>query len=187
VPQRQSAAPQGLRPTTPPPEQVFRTEVPPRQQALAVTTPPPQEAATARRPYDIDIPAPPQRIPETATQTAQRPAGSPIEMAVSRPSEAQAPPQIPANPSTVTRSPGGPPARAYSGPRSGVVTWSGQIEKGGTVTLDGKLPGVPVMVDIDTREFAIVEGPSPANGWNRVVVRSKNKRHTVISLQWTVL
>ena len=103
------------------------------------------------------------------------------------------PPPSPAVPSRETIQPRAPvvPGRAqpqaYAGPRSGVTTWSGQLEKGGTATIEGKLPGVPVMIDIDTKEFAIVEAPSPANGWNRVVIRSKNRRHTVVSIQWTVL
>jgi hypothetical protein len=90
-------------------------------------------------------------------------------------------------PPVAAATPPPPVARAYEGPKSGVINWSGRIEKEGTITLDGKLPGVPVMIDIDSKEFAIVEAPSPANAWNRVVIRSRNKRHTVIRVGWAVL
>lgn len=84
----------------------------------------------------------------------------------------------------------------YQGPASGVITWSGQIDKNGTVTIDGdrassgslngKLPAVPVIIDIDAREFALAEVPSPSNGWKRLVVRSRNKKQTVITINWRV-
>lgn len=115
-----------------------------------------------------------RRIPIPETAAAPNPLRPPTETTVARPA-VPTPTPVPSSP------------KPYSGPKSGVLTWSGQIEKGGTVTLDGKLPGIPVMVDIDTREFAIVEAPSPGNGWNRVVVRSRNKRHTVITVGWSVL
>jgi hypothetical protein len=134
-------------------------------------------------------------IPTTPPPTAQTPPPvQPPAIQVTR--NELPPPTIPAEhgPAVTTLrpppAPATPPApgiKAYGGPKSGVVNWSGRIEKNGTVALDGKLPGVPVMINIDTKEFAIVEAPSPANGWNRVVIRSKNKRHTVIAVGWAVL
>lgn len=98
------------------------------------------------------------------------------------------PAEVAVRPPAVVAPPPPPPGpKPYAGARSGSLNWSGRIEKGGTVTIDHGLPGVPVMVDIDTKEFAIVEAPSPGNGWNRVVIRSKNKRHTVITVGWSVL
>ncbi len=56
-----------------------------------------------------------------------------------------------------------------------------------TGTLNGALPGVPVMIDVDAREFAIAEAPSPTNGWKRLVIRSRRKTHSVVTVRWTVL
>jgi len=49
------------------------------------------------------------------------------------------------------------------------------------------LPGLPVQLEIDAREFAIVEAPAPSNNWKRLVIRSRNKRHTVITVQWKII
>lgn len=90
-----------------------------------------------------------------------------------------------------------PAAPAYAGPTSGTILWSGTLEKNGTVEIDGKtasvgslqgsLPGVPVMIAIAAKEFAVAVAPSPANNWTRLVIRSKKRRHAVIQIQWTVV
>jgi len=95
--------------------------------------------------------------------------------------------------STIVR----PPPAVYSGPPSGVINWSGRLAKDGALVIDGNstqegvlngsLPGVPVMIDIDTKEFAIAEAPSPSNGWKRLVIRSRRKTHSVVSIRWTVM
>ncbi len=142
-------------------------------------------------------PLPPSNLPPSL-QRAQEPQPPAV---ISQPPVNAPPVNVPQNlppvpPSAVvTRSPSLPPA--YRGPASGVINWSGQIEKNGTVTIDGdqatagkvngQLPGVPVMVDVDTREFAFAEVPSPSNGWSRFTIRSKNKKHSVISITWKVL
>jgi len=54
-------------------------------------------------------------------------------------------------------------------------------------SLNGRLPGVPVSVNLDVREFAIAEAPSPSNNWSKLVFRSRNKRHTVVTIQWKVI
>jgi hypothetical protein len=92
--------------------------------------------------------------------------------------------------------PPGIPAPTYDGPLWGVLTWTGDIDKNGTIvieggqassgTLKGKLPSVPVILDINTKEFALAEVPSPSNGWNRLVIRSRNKRQTTISINWRI-
>lgn len=76
---------------------------------------------------------------------------------------------------------------AYSGPRSGVINWSGRLEKNGSIVLQDGLPGVPVSIELDTREFALAEAPAPSNQWSRIVIRSKSKRHSVVSIKWSVL
>jgi hypothetical protein len=77
------------------------------------------------------------------------------------------------------------------------LLWSGRLDKNGSVTIDGnsasfgdltgELPGVPVMIEVDQREFALAESPSPSNGWKRMTIRSRSKRHSVVSIQWSIL
>jgi hypothetical protein len=100
-------------------------------------------------------------------------------------------------PRPVEAPPQPPPKPAYSGPRSGLINWSGTLEKDGTVTIEGThatsgslsggLPGVPVIIELDPREYAIVEAPAPSNGWKRLTVRSRKKRNAVVPIRWTVI
>jgi hypothetical protein len=60
----------------------------------------------------------------------------------------------------------------YTGPSSGTIIWSGKTAVDGIITIEGDhsatgsiqggLPGLPVQLDLDTREFAIVEALCPA-------------------------
>ena len=87
--------------------------------------------------------------------------------------------------------------KPYNGPNSGIVVWSGQVPKGDTVTVEdglasvgtvtGSLPGVPVIVDLEARYFALVEAPSPLNGWKRLAIRSKIGKPVAIVIKWTVV
>jgi hypothetical protein len=77
------------------------------------------------------------------------------------------------------------------------MLWSGQLEKNGSVTINGntasfgrltgELPGVPVMIEVDQREFALAEAPGPSNGWKRMTIRSRSKRHSVVTIKWSIL
>ncbi len=91
-----------------------------------------------------------------------------------------------------------PPAQPYSGPKSGIINWSGLLEKGGTFTVEGEraltgqvlygaLPGLPVVLEFDSTEFALAESPGPRNQWNRLTIRSLRRRHSVVSIKWTLL
>jgi hypothetical protein len=44
-----------------------------------------------------------------------------------------------------------------------------------------------VIIDINQREFALAETPSPSNGWSRLTIRSRSKRHSVVSIKWNVI
>ncbi len=66
------------------------------------------------------------------------------------------------------------------------ITIDGTTVSGGTL-LGGELPGVPVMIEvIPARDIGIVEAPGPSNGWKRVVLRSRVKRRTVVTVRWKV-
>jgi hypothetical protein len=78
-------------------------------------------------------------------------------------------------------------------PRAGYIVWRGTLEKNGVIEFDGNgctpgsidsgLPGVPITVDLDTKNFAMVEYPSSSNGFRRMRIRSRNKVQTII-LKW---
>ena len=84
-----------------------------------------------------------------------------------------------------------PPTRAV--PHTGYIVWRGNLDKNGVVEIDGNasmpgsietgLPGVPVTIDLDTKNFAIVEYPSSSNGYRRIRIRSRNKVQSII-LKW---
>jgi hypothetical protein len=88
-----------------------------------------------------------------------------------------------------------PAALAYNGPRSGVLVWSGKLDKNDTLTIDGltasagslqgELPGVPVNFEIDAANIGIRENPGAQNGWKRLVLISHAK-HARITIRWSV-
>jgi hypothetical protein len=89
--------------------------------------------------------------------------------------------------------------KPYIGPKTGVLLWSGQIEKNGTVTIDdagasrgevrgNKLPGLPVQITLDNnREFAVEQAPGPANGWKRLTIRSNKGKTSTVRITWLVV
>lgn len=154
------------------------------------STPPPDSASSAPAATEPPPPAPsaPAAVPASEPAPAAAPVQEQTRVQILKP-ETPLQPQSP---------PAAPPAKhAYSGPPAGVLLWSGRLEKNGSVTIDGnsaslgnltgELPGVPVMIEVDQREFALAETPSPSNGWKRITIRSRGKRHSVVSIQWSIL
>ncbi len=74
------------------------------------------------------------------------------------------------------------------------MTWSGKLKKNEAVaidgtgastgTLQGSLPGVPVMIEIEPKEIGVAEAPGPGNGWRRLVLRSRADRNMVVTIRW---
>jgi len=93
------------------------------------------------------------------------------------------PPQTPARPPA-------PPA----GPGSGTLIWSGELRKGEVITIDGgqassgtlqgALPGVPVILETDFKGIGFAEMPGPSNGWKRVSFRALRDQKVVVTLRW---
>lgn len=89
--------------------------------------------------------------------------------------------------------------KPYSGPMTGMFTWSGQIEKNGTVTIDdagasrgqvlgNMLPGLPVQISLDNNnEFALERAPGPSNGWKRLTIRSRRGKRSNVRITWLVV
>jgi len=87
--------------------------------------------------------------------------------------------------------------QSYGGPTAGMATWTGKLEKDGTLTINGGtpstgvlagagLPGVPVRVIVDQTNLGFLEMPSAANGYRRLVIKS-HARHDKITIHWTVI
>jgi hypothetical protein len=84
--------------------------------------------------------------------------------------------------------------RPYMGKTSGILTWTGIIvQKNVTAAIEGNkasvgtvtgdpLPGVPVRIELENdRDFSIQERPESGNGWQRIVIRSKQNRESTAS------
>ena len=136
-------------------------------------------------------PAPPRRLeltPPAATQDLPQPAPPPSStpQRIDPPASGVPPPIDP---------PASAPRRIAPG-TTGLILWSGVLEKLGEITIvagrassgdirSGSLPGVPVAVTVQPTDVGVAEFPSPANGWNRIVLRSRSKRHSVVQIFWT--
>ena len=167
--------------------------------------PPVRSAQATRTSVQQSDPLPP--LPPFPATQAPAPAARPAPLAsvqqsdplpplpaqpVRAPVTQAAPPQpAPAQPAKPV------PAARYTGPTSGALTWSGQMDKGATITLDGStasqgtlngsLPGVPVLIDVAPADIGIAESPSPSNGWKRLVLRSQKSRNIVVTIHWRTL
>jgi len=171
-----------------PPRGPSPTSSPARAARPSVMTPP--KAAAPAPVASTPPPAAPSVTPSAAPPpAAAAPAEHPKRVEILKP-ETPIPQEAPR--------PTAPPAKAvYSGPPAGVMLWSGQLEKNGSVTINGntasfgrltgELPGVPVMIEVDQREFALAEAPGPSNGWKRMTIRSRSKRHSVVTIKWSIL
>jgi len=199
---------------------------PPQVPTLPSEAEPPPATVEPEPTAQISAP-PASRIPEARLPTRTRPPAAPPSTATERPvtaaseppaaaPQAATPRAAPPAPLTQTEAPKrveilkpetpipqepprpAPPAKpAYEGPPAGVLLWSGQLDKNGSVTIEGKratfgnltgeLPGVPVMIELDQREFALAEAPGPSNNWKRITIRSRNKRHSVVTIKWSIL
>jgi hypothetical protein len=135
-----------------------------------VSSPPPVPGAVAA-----------QRVAEPAP-VAQELAAPKVEILRPEPSS----PQIPL-----------PPSKSlYSGPSSGMLVWRGKLDKSSLLaiegpipsvgSLQGELPGVPVMIEVDAHNLGLAEAPGPRNGWKKLVLRS-NGKHSAIAIRWTVM
>jgi hypothetical protein len=95
-----------------------------------------------------------------------------------------------------------PPSAAPARPAvagSGLLMWTGKLEKGGLITISGDrassgaisqgaLPGVPVAIQVEPADaVGVAEAPGPGNGWKKVVLRSRVNRAVVVTIRWNTL
>jgi hypothetical protein len=179
--------------TTPPAVEPSPITPPARTQRAPVETVAPrrQDPAPVAQPVTTPPPAAAQAPVQASPQPVQ--ATAPIEPAPAPVRETPAP-QAPA---PAVKAPVTPAAPSYSGPTSGVVVWSGRLEKNGTITINGDsassgslkggLPAIPVMIEVQPNDVGVVEAPGPSNGWRRMVLRSRVNRSSVVTIRWQAL
>jgi hypothetical protein len=76
----------------------------------------------------------------------------------------------------------------------GFLVWVGKLRKGESLTIEdgrasigalkGKLPGIPVALELDEEDFEILEAPSSGNGWKRLRIKSVNTDCDEIIIPW---
>jgi hypothetical protein len=86
----------------------------------------------------------------------------------------------------------------YAGPLRGDLRWSGSLEPAATLTIQagkpgagelaGDLPRVPATVDVLSGGVAVVEPPSAANQYDRVVVKNASAAPVSnIQIRWRIV
>jgi TonB family protein len=104
------------------------------------------------------------------------------------------PPPPPRQPSLPPPTPQPQATARYTGPSSGTLTWSGALKKNLLVVVEGNqategsvmgsLPGVPVTVQVDTKDVALVDSPGPGGGWKKLSFRSTKNMNSVVVIRW---
>jgi hypothetical protein len=151
----------------------------PQETAPVPMAPVPVEPVVTPTPKQKPSVAPPEKPP------AKRPAAKKADEPVRPPVRKEKPPPSPKVEA--------PPIAS-----SGIMLWSGKVEKNGTIVIDsGKsetgavngaaLPGVPVSVSVEPKGFTIAEPPSAATGWKRMTIHSQKKAHIVVTVKWNRL
>ena len=80
---------------------------------------------------------------------------------------------------------------------SGVVTWSGNLEKNSILVIAeqqatigsvaGRLPGKPVQIEVDPKSLVIRQMPSEINRWNQIILYSGNQKYSAITIRWKLI
>ena len=163
---------------------IYRLRFRPAKVQEVLTTPViPQPGEEA--PPPIVQPAPEQK------KTVVRPPKPPAKLPAPKEEEPVQPPVPQVEPPPKPK-PEQPPVQS-----SGIMLWSGKVEKNGTIVIDeGKsatgtvngtaLPGFPVTVRVEPKGFTVAEPPSAANSWKRIAIHSQKKAHIVVTVFWNV-
>ncbi len=199
-PKNQAAVQSAQEARPPAPDSVTNSAAPAEPAAEAPSTappaseavPPPSRPSRPRihllKPDPLETPPPPAAAP-AASQSGPLYSS---DAAASRPTLHRAPaaPAIPREPAS------SPEPAPYPGPSAGTLIWSGQVEKDTLIRIEGdrvspgrltgELPGVPVIIDVPPDSLAIVEGPSEANHYKRLYLRSLKRLRSAVVIKWTV-
>jgi len=153
----------------------LRPATEPAPQSPDPVRPTPAEAKTARR---KSAPPPQARTVETKSKP---PAATRETTPRAEPSAAPpAPAPQPAPP---------PPPKA-----AGAVVWSGRMQRNSVLVIsegkasfgavEGRLPGIPVTIEVEPSSVAIREAPGEGNGWKQLMLYSGDQRYSTITIRW---
>ena len=90
-------------------------------------------------------------------------------------------------------------ATAHKSPKfeSGIITWSGNLEKNAILVLappkasvgsiSGELPGKPVSIEVEPKEVIIRQRPNEENGYKLLMLQSGSNRFTSITIRWKTI
>jgi hypothetical protein len=167
---------------------------PVKVEEVTVEMPKQPEAAPPVAPIPLAPPAPRDHSPSVSAgaRPAKRPAAKKAE---EEPVQSPRPKEEPAAPKVKVEAPPKPAPPPVA--PSGIMLWSGKVEKNGTIVIDGGksetgtvngavLPGVPVNVRVEPKGFTVAEPPSAATGWKRMAIHSQKKAHIVVTVYWDV-
>lgn len=157
----------------------------------AVLPKPAEEAPVAPEPVVPAVPEPKPKPEQkkTIARPAKKPAATTEQPEQPQPQPAEKPAPV------VEAPPPKPKVEQPAAPSSGILLWSGKVEKNGTIVIDGGksdsgtvngavLPGVPVTVRVEPGGFTVSDPPSAANGWKRIAIHSQKKAHIVVTVFW---
>jgi tRNA A-37 threonylcarbamoyl transferase component Bud32 len=135
----------------------------------------------------IIAPAEPVRQPEKQEDIAE-PQPIPKRPAPAKPAAMNMPIPAPKQPETHA---------VQLHPASGVITWSGSLEKNSVLvitdkgvtigSITGQLPGKPVHIEVEPRDITIRQKPGENNHWDQMILYSGNQRYTSITIHWKIL
>ena len=171
------------RPAAPPQRASPRTEVTPERMPISTILLPP---STVPEPRTQPLPTPLSPSTQPPSEPSPQSSSQRPRVEILRPESTPVP--IPALPP-----PAAPPV--HEGSATGTLLWSGVMERNTPIEIEGSrastgalhgdfLPGVPVQVEVRPSDIAIVEPPSPSNGFRRLVLRSRVKRNIVVTITW---
>ena len=89
------------------------------------------------------------------------------------------------------------PANKSQKIESGVITWSGKLEKNSILVLappqasvgsiTGEFPGKPVSIEVEPKEAVIRRAPDETNGYKQLMLYSGSNRFTTITIRWKTI
>jgi len=107
-------------------------------------------------------------------------------------SEAAPPVETASSGSQKAEEPAAPPQST-----SGVLTWSGELERNSILVIleqrssvgsvVGQFPGKPIKVTVEPKGLAVRQLPGEANRWSQIILYSGNQRYSSISIHWSII
>jgi hypothetical protein len=189
-----------------------RTAAPPAKEPEApAAKAPARRLNIPREEFDVPVATAQPAAPVSTPATPEPPAAIPVVPGGPKPSAAPRPkigilrPDRPEPPAVRAEPAPAPPAAPaqpaapapYTGPSAGTLIWSGEIGENTLVVINGdqvsigrltgELPGVPVIIQLETDDFMVIDPPGPGNGWKRLSLRSRKRIRQAVTIKWGVM